>query len=99
MRRILSMIVALVALGAAAQSPLAGWWRGLVASLPLVIHVSEEADGAFSGALFSPAQTSEPMPMTSTEVSGDTLQFRIDHFGISFRGVLLSRHSGRCRAL
>ena len=88
MRRILSMIVALVALGAAAQSPLAGWWRGLVASLPLVIHVSEEADGAFSGALFSPAQTSEPMPMTSTEVSGDTLQFRIDHFGISFRGVL-----------
>lgn len=82
------MIVALVALGAAAQSSLVGWWRGQVATLPLVIHVSEEADGRFSGALFSPAQTSEPMPMTSVEVAGDTLQFRIDHFGISFRGVL-----------
>ena len=37
--------MALAALGAAAQSPLAGWWRGQVAQLPLVINISEEAAG------------------------------------------------------
>lgn len=88
MRRILTIIIALAALGAAAQSPLAGWWRGQVAQLPLVINISEEADGRFCGALFSPAQSSEPMPMTSLEVSGDTLRFAIDRFGINYSGVL-----------
>lgn len=81
----LTMLVP-AALMASGTSHVAGWWRGQVMMLPVVVHVEENADG-FSGSLYSPSQSSEAVPMSSVEVIGDTLRFEIGSIGASFSGV------------
>ncbi len=89
--RRISMLLAvffITALSAMASSPLAGWWRGEVAMLPLVIHIEQDTSGAFTGALYSPAQTDRDIPFDRVEVRGDSLSLRVSAIGFRYDGVL-----------
>ncbi len=84
------LITAAVSLSAFAASPFAGWWQGEVLSLPIVFNISENPDGKLAGHLFSPAQTSDSIPLSTVKVAGDTLTLEIATLSASFCGTMIS---------
>ncbi len=90
MRRTLFTIIAVVAtiMAATAQSPFAGWWRGQLAMLPIVFHIEETAPGNLSGNLYSPAQTAEPIPLTTVRAHTDTLTVEVAGIGLRYTGTI-----------
>lgn len=90
MRRTLFTIIAVVAtiMAATAQSPFAGWWRGQLAMLPIVFHIEETAPGNLTGNLYSPAQTAEPIPLTTVRAHTDTLTVEAAGIGLRYTGTI-----------
>lgn len=84
------LITAATALSAFAVSPFTGWWQGEVLSLPIVFNISENTDGNLSGYLFSPAQTSDSIPLSTIKAAGDTLTLEIAPLSASFCGTMTS---------
>lgn len=82
----ISVIAAIMA--AAAQSPFTGWWRGQLAMLPIVFHIEESTPGTLTGHLYSPAQTAEPIPLTSVRAHTDTLSIEAAGIGLHYTGTI-----------
>jgi len=84
------LITAATSLSVFAVSPFTGWWQGEVLSLPIVFNIYENTDGNLAGYLFSPAQTSDSIPLSTIKAAGDTLTLEIAPLSASFRGTITS---------
>ena len=80
-----------------AQADLSGVWNGtlnVAGELHLVLHVTQLADGAYSGTLDSPDQNVSGIKCdtvtVNTNLSGSTLNFAISKIKVSYTGKLLN---------
>lgn len=67
----------------------AGYWKGEVASLPVVFRIME-GDGEYSATLDSPMQGAKDIPCGKTTVTGDSISIDMP--------VLSARYAGRMQA-
>lgn len=80
----------LIPLLATAQSPVGDWYGTLdlgMTQLRMVLHIANDGDG-YSSTFDSPDQNAHGIPMTSTEVDGNTVRVAADMLGMTFEGHL-----------
>lgn len=87
------MILAIGAAHAAAASPIVGDWNGTLsaggASLRLVVHISQDADGKFSGTMDSLDQAgANGIVITTITFTQPDLHFEIQSISGAFDGKL-----------
>ncbi|MCM1292231.1 MAG: alpha/beta hydrolase [Bacteroides sp.] len=90
MRRAGISLIVLMLLGtilASAKDRFHGWWRGQVATLPVVIHIADS-----SAWLYSPTQTADSIPVTDVKIAGDSLALSINAIGAKYSGVMKGDH-------
>ena len=91
MKKILFIFGALfLVLGAYAQD-FAGFWHGLAQVGPQTLRITfdlKNSDGTWSGAMQSPDQSPQWIPMSGVAAAGDTLKIQIAPIGFSYTGVL-----------
>src|SRR5436190_18413862 len=80
-----------------AQTNLSGTWNGILnvaGELHLVLHVTQLADGTYSGTLDSPDQNVSGIKCDSVveekSISGSALKFTINKIKVSYTGKLLN---------
>lgn len=84
-KRLLSIILILMEIGAQGQTP-KGWWLGMLEEhgLPLNMQITEQ-DGHPAVLMYSPAQQTDPMPSGSYSFSGDTLRYESKPLGLKMK--------------
>ena len=77
---------------AGAQTTVAGDWAGVLkaggADLHLVLHITKADDGVLKATLDSTDQGATGIPVSSVELTGATLTFKINAIGGSYEGLL-----------
>ncbi len=91
--RLLKLVIMLGALlpSATYAQSIEGWWKGtLMQRLPIVFHISRSTDDpeAFTGVVYSPAQTPDSMPLDNIRVTDSLLTFTMPTLNASFEGHL-----------
>lgn len=87
------LFLVLTALPISAQSKILGNWEGILVAGPqklkLIIHVSQDSSG-LKGTLDSPDQGAFGIPMSSTEIIGDSLKVKNTGMGLTISAVYQS---------
>lgn len=87
------VLLCLITTSLSAQSDPAGLWYGVLSvgpqKLPLIIDMREQGE-AWTGTLTSPAQSPNPMELTTVTVTADSVTFTIASFDITYRGELVA---------
>src|SRR5438270_6585549 len=79
---------------AAPQQPhdLTGDWSGALdvqgRKLRLVLHLKKNADGKFTGAIDSPDQGANGLPLTNVEQTGDSVKLELSDIAAGYEGKL-----------
>jgi hypothetical protein len=85
--RVLAVSFALTAGQALAQEAAGDWGGFLAGQLHIIVHITKNADGHYSGSLESPDQGAFVLPAENVEVTQDHLGFSIPKLGGRYDGA------------